>query len=221
MYSKAQGQAQEGYKGQNRIERLKDRNDFWIEGQQEIFQLILDHFQDVYTSDSPNVDGRMLQCITRSVTDQMNECLTSPVSDAEIKVAMESLGELKAPSPDGLNGLFFKKNWDTIGADVCKAIKGFFENGQLPLEMNETIVTLIPKVPLPECLNQLRPISCCNFIYKIISKIMVLELRGFMGELVSENQSAFVGGRLIQDNLIIAQEAFHALKQRDRGGGQG
>lgn len=70
---------------------------------------------------------------------------------------------------------------------------------------------------MPESLNQLRPISCCNYIYKVISKILVLRLRGFMGGLVSHNQSAFMGGRLIQDNLIIAHEAFHALKQKSRG----
>lgn len=164
------------------------------------------------------MDSECLSCIDRKVTSQMNEGLISPVNDQEIKKAMESMGAMRAPGPDGLNGLFFQKNWDTIGGDVCVAIKEFFENGNLPSELNETVVTLIPKVPLPECLNHLRPISCCNYIYKIISKIIVLRMRGFMGDLVSQNQSAFVGGRLIQDNLIIAQEAFHALKQKNRGG---
>lgn len=94
----------------------------------------------------------------------------------------------------------------------------FFNGEDIPNEPNETMVTLIPKVPLPESINQLRPISCCNFTYKIISKIIVLRLKSCMDKLISPNQSAFVGGRLIQDNLIIAHEVFHSLKKRDSGG---
>lgn len=119
----------------------------------------------------------------------MNENLNQPVIDLEIKCVVESMGEMKAPGPDGLNGLFFQKNWDTIGNAVCRAVKDFFTNGQLPSELNETVVTLIPKVPMPDCLNLLRPISCCNYLYMVISKIFVLRLRGYMGELVSHNQS--------------------------------
>lgn len=39
-----------------------------------------------------------------------------------------------------------------------------------------------------------------------------------MGELITPNQSAFVGRRLIQDNLIITHEVFHALKKQGKGG---
>lgn len=205
-------------RGSNRIERLKGSNEEWIEGQHQIFQLITQHFQNIYTSERPSLNDNCLSCVNRIVTSQMNENLNQPVTDLEIKCAVESMGEMKAPGPDGLNGLFFQKNWDTIGADVCSAIKEFFAQGQLPAELNETEVTLIPKVPMPDCLNHLRPISCCNYIYKVISKIFVLRLRMFMGDLVTQNQSAFVGGRLIQDNLIIAHKAFHTLKQKSRGG---
>lgn len=115
----------------------------------------------------------------------------------------------------GLMDSFFKKNWPTVKDDLCKAVWDFFAGRNIPGDLNATMVTLIPKVPLPESINQLRPISCCNFTYKIISKLIVLRLKKFMGDLVSPNQSAFVGGRLIQDNLIIAHEVFHSLKRRD------
>lgn len=121
---------------------------------------------------------------------------------------------MKALGPDGLNGMFYQKHWDVVKGDVCLAVINFFQHGVLPLEVNETVVTLIPKIPIPESINHLRPISCCNFIYKVISKIVVLRLKGFMNDLISPNQSAFVGGQLIQDNLLIAHEVFHDLKGR-------
>lgn len=53
-------------------------------------------------------------------------------------------------------------------------------------------------------------------MFKVISKIMVLRLKGFMGNWITPNQSAFVGGHLIQDNLLIAHKVFHDLKGRGK-----
>lgn len=113
-----------------------------------------------------------LKYIPRLVADDINEKLFKPVSDEEIKKAIDSLGELKAPGPDGYNGLFFKKKWDTVGKDVCQAIQSFFNGEDLPPEINETIMSLVPKISIPKILHQLRPISCCNFIPKVLSKII-------------------------------------------------
>lgn len=87
-----------------------------------------------------------------------------------------------------------------------------------PPDVNETLVTLVPKISLSDIINQLRPISCCNFIYMVISNIIVARLKTYMGQLISSNQSAFVGRRLIQDNLVVVQEVFHALKKKDKCG---
>lgn len=97
---------------------------------------------------------------------------------------------------------------------MVNAISVFFSTGALGDDINDTIVALTPKIPHPEAISQLRLISCCNFIYKTISKILVSRLKPLLSDLISPQQSAFVGGRLIQDNLVVVQEAFHFLKKR-------
>lgn len=98
--------------------------------------------------------------------------------------------------------------------EVVNAVVLCFKTGELGEIVNENLVALTPNVCDPKSICQLRPIGCCNFIYKVISKILVKRLKPLHGELISPQQSAFVGSRLIQDNLVVAQEAFHFLKKK-------
>ena len=82
----------------------------------------------------------------------------------------------------------------------------------MPEGVNDTAIVLIRKVPHPKDLKDFRPISLCNVIYKIVSKCMVNRLRPILTELISENQSAFIPGRLITDNSIIAFECLHHIQ---------
>lgn len=92
----------------------------------------------------------------------------------------------------------------------------FFYNGQLLKEVNHTFLALIPKVATPSRVNDYRTISCCNVLYKCISKILTNRIIKGIKEVVSENQSAFVPGRRISDNILLTQELMHNY-HRDRG----
>nr|GEV31559.1 hypothetical protein [Tanacetum cinerariifolium]GEV60443.1 hypothetical protein [Tanacetum cinerariifolium] len=137
------------------------------------------------------------------------ESMVRDVTNDEIKEALFSLGVNKALGPDGFSAAFFKETWDIISDDVCKAIKEFFTNGILLKELNHTITALIPKVAAPLRVNDFRLISCCNFLFKCISKIISNRIKGSLADLVSPNQSAFVPGRRILDNILLTQELMY------------
>ena len=89
-----------------------------------------------------------------------------------------------------------------------------FESGSMPYHLNKTLLTLIPKCPGVDCLNLFRPISLCNTIYKLVTKVLVNRIRPMLDKLVSPLQIAFVLDRKRMDNMIIVQELIHTMKQK-------
>lgn len=70
-----------------------------------------------------------------------------------------------------------------------------FVDSKIPDYLNRTNIVLIPKIMGPESLGNYRPISLCNTVYKVVTKIIVARLRPHLDKLVCPLQSAFVLGR--------------------------
>lgn len=142
----------------------------------------------------------------------MNQSLTKPVSDIEIKRAVKAIKSDSSPGADGMTGNFFQHYWNITGQQVTKEVKEFFNGGEIASEWNFTQICLLPKKPNPHLMTDLRPIRLCSVVYKIISNVLCNRLKNVLPHIISPEQGAFVAGRLISDNLLIAHEMIHGLK---------
>ncbi|GKA76581.1 RNA-directed DNA polymerase, eukaryota, reverse transcriptase zinc-binding domain protein [Tanacetum coccineum] len=131
---------------------------------------------------------------------------SNDVTEEEIKKALFDIDDNKAPGPDGFTSKFFKKSWDIVKRDFCAAIKEFFNTGKILGEVNATLIFLVPKMLTPQKVSDFRPIACCNVIYKCISKILTNRIKSALNHIVDDNQSIFVPGRAITDNILLTQE---------------
>lgn len=83
----------------------------------------------------------------------------------------------KAPGPDGMNPTFFQIYWGIMGREVASCSQKWFEQGELPELVNNTIIVLISKKDNSKTIKDLRPISLCNVFYKIFSKTLTNQMR--------------------------------------------
>ncbi|GJW96115.1 putative reverse transcriptase domain, reverse transcriptase zinc-binding domain protein [Tanacetum coccineum] len=104
-----------------------------------------------------------------SLTSVQAEYMVRNVIEDEVMTAIFCMGDDKSPGPDGYTTAFFKGVWDIVGHDVINAVREFFANRKLFKEVNHTIISLIPKAFSPTSINDYRPISCCNVIFKCIN----------------------------------------------------
>jgi hypothetical protein len=115
----------------------------------------------------------------------MNSWLLHPFSEDEVRAALFQMHPLKSLRPDGFPTIFYQKNWDIVGKDVCCAVLSFLNGGQFDSSLNATNIVLIPKVSPPSQLTDFRPISLCNVLYKIISKVLANRLKSILPHIIS------------------------------------
>lgn len=90
-------------------------------------------------------------------------------------------------------------------------------NNNFPYSLKDATIILIPKKTAPEKVTNVRPIALCNISYKIIVKVLANRMKRTLNEIISETQSAFVPGRLIIDNMLIAAEVGYYLHNKRNG----
>ena len=201
----------------NFVRRLKEDGGGVVEGK-HLKGFIANQYSQLFQCCAATQMDRVLNCVLRRVTPEMNETLLAPFTGEEVWRALESIGDLKAPGADGFPAIFYKRFWYLIGDRVKEEVLAVLNGGDMPRGWNDTIIVLIPKVGSPVKLKDLRPISLCNVLYKLISKVLANRLKCILPDIISPSQSAFVPGRMITDNVLLAYEMVHFLNSRRKGG---
>lgn len=118
-----------------------------------------------------------LEVLPRGITTEMNTEMETEVTIEEVSLALNQMAPLKSLGPDGFPAGFYKDNWPVVGKEVFSAIKNFFSLGFIIPTVNSTFIALVPKKSNSTLESDYRPISLCNVLYKIISKVLANRLK--------------------------------------------
>ncbi|XP_021993761.1 uncharacterized protein LOC110890459 [Helianthus annuus] len=143
---------------------IKDSGGVLYEGGQ-VPNAFVNHFEKFLGNEEEMTLHPTPELFSHTLGDEAALHMIRPVLQDEIKNSMFSIGDNKAPGPDGYTSAFFKHAWCVIGDDVTRAIQDFFEKAD--------------------------------------------RIKDYLGEIVSINQSAFIPGRKISDNILLTQELMH------------
>lgn len=199
-------------KKKNNLVKLRDENGDWVESY-GLSNVAVNYFKQIFATNGVHFSDH-LGGIRKRVTDEVNGQLLRQFTVEEVREAVFSMAP---PGPDGFNPAFYQHFWAEIDMDVSIFVIDCLNQRRMPCGMNDAHITLVPKKALPECMSDLRPIALCNVVYKILAKMLANRFKGVLGDVISDTQSAFIPGRLITDNVLIASEVLHYLKRKQNG----
>ena len=197
----------------NHLPFLEDDQSEQIADHDAMCRMVQEYFTDVFTGNSPGIEARELTSRSH-VTDSQNADLVAQLTFEEFTAAVKEMHPNKASGPDGLNPAFFQQFWAMLGKEVFECCMEWLNSCSFPANLNDTNVVLIPKKENARCMKDLRPIALCNILYKILAKVLENRLKKILPTLISENQSAFVPGRNITDNVLVAFEIIHHMNRK-------
>ena len=175
----------------NSISDIWDEYGNWCDTNESIAAAAISYFETLFTTAHPSRMSEVTDMIPTRVTDEMNQKLISTFTRDEVEAALKQMHPTKAPGPDGMSAIFFQKYWDVVENDIMCMVLNVLNSNMSIADINRANITLIPKINSPSRMSDFRPISLCNVVYKLVSKILANRLKIILSQIISENQSAF------------------------------
>ncbi|GKV18712.1 hypothetical protein SLEP1_g29053 [Rubroshorea leprosula] len=202
-----------GKRRQNEIVGIQV-GDKYMEQVNEIKEGVANYFENLFTEERwqrLHLDGIEF----KKISGGNNSLLLTPFNEEEVKQAMWSCEGSKALGPDGFNFNFIREMWDLIKGDMMGFVHDFHKNGRLVRGANSSFIVLIPKVINPQKIEEFRPISLIEVIYKVIAKLLANRISSVLDSIIEESQMAFIRGRQMVDSIVIANKTI-AVAMRNK-----
>ena len=172
------------------------------------------HFIDILFDPRKNTRGdirKITRLIPSLITHEKNDLLMKPITLIEVEEEVFQMKEGTSLGPYVFRLNLFHHFWDLIKMEVWTIVEDSRVSRRIFLALNATFITLIPKSEGADSLDKFRPISLCNVIYKITTKVIVNRLKPILLGLISLEQSRFVEGRQITDGIILVHKMLHSI----------
>ena len=201
----------------NHIHFLLSETGDRVESQAGVQKLCVDYFSDLLGAPvSPQMfeqsDLNILfdfKCSPEQISGFQKE-----FTAADVREAFFSLPKNKTGGPDGYSAEFFTSTWPIIGPKITEAVLEFFQSGRLQKQWNTANLVLIPKKTNASLPSDFRSISCLNTVYKVISKLLASRLKEILPLMISKSQSAFLPGRLLAENVLLATDLVNGYNSQ-------
>lgn len=172
-----------------------------------------DYYKSLYTKGTQTDEvtsarSGVLECLADRLSPEMKASLDQPITRGELSAALTDMTANKAPGKDGLTAEFFKKFWPLISEDYTNMITDAIVADRFPNGVTCGVLTLLHKGGNRNLLTNWRPIALLNVSYKIYAKALQLRLQPVLSEIIGDDQSAFLHGRFILDNIMLTHETI-------------
>ena len=138
----------------NFIHRLRKSDGQWSSSKEEVTDMLINYYTELFSSAAPTYFEETLQSITTLVSAQMNDKLLAEFQAWEVHLVVKQMAPLKAPGPDKMPLVFFQNFWPLIGDEVTTSVLHLLNIATFPSHLNHTFISLIPKVQNPELVSE-------------------------------------------------------------------
>ncbi|GKV51294.1 hypothetical protein SLEP1_g57962 [Rubroshorea leprosula] len=189
------------------------KDDSWVKDPTQVKNIVSNHFKKQFSE--VKWKRPLLEVVDfKRISKEDNLRLEAKFLIDEVRKAVVDCNSDKVLRPNGFNFKFINFAWHMLEEDIMQFVKDFHTNRGLVRGLNSSFIVLIPKTENPIDLKDFRPISLIGSLYKIMAKLLANRLKGVMDNIISENQSAFVGKRRIVDGILVLNEIVDEIKRR-------
>jgi hypothetical protein len=197
---------------QKNIEVMENEQGDMIEDQEQIKKLITDFYRNLYSKEENNIEDAHPDLVDEffknvpTLSEANKLYMDEPLTLAELSAALKTCKNT-TPGPDGISYDFYKKYWEIWGNIILNSWTHSLKTGRLACSNLTSVITLLPKEGKDtNKISNWRPISLTNCDLKIVTKAYALRLAQIADTIIHPNQTAYVPGRSVMDNLRTIKE---------------
>ena len=205
------------------IRKLIDDDGNEITGNAAILQACTRHFTKLYATTRDSASAAKLEQffadlhIPKLTNGERDSC-EGPISNDECLAALKSMANDKAPGPSGFTKEFIITFWDVLGSLIVSYANSAYERGEFFITQRRGYIALLPKKGDQRMLSNKRPIVLLDILYKIVAKVLARRLSNVIDKLIATEQTGFLRGRNISDNLRLTSDVMFYCKEKELPG---